>query len=98
MESGRLISPREECGDREEKEAERTRRMRREKRDERGSQMLRDVEENARARHPEEPALVMDASVSARLGCRQHGRRRSTAPSITTGERTLGNVLKIDNA
>ncbi|KYN42102.1 hypothetical protein ALC56_03240 [Trachymyrmex septentrionalis] len=30
-------------------------------------------------------ALVMEASVSARLGSRQHGRRRSTAPSIRPG-------------
>jgi len=37
----------------------------------------------------------MDASVSARLGSRQHGRRRSTAAGIRQGP-TPGDVLKIE--
>jgi len=39
-------------------------------------------------------ALVMEASVSARLGSRQYGRRRSTASSIRPG--SPGDVLKIE--
>lgn len=39
----------------------------------------------AHAPHPRR-VLVMDASVLARLGSRQHGRRRSTATSISAGE------------
>lgn len=77
MESSQLIAH-EESGDHEERRGQR---------------------KNIGARDSNTPAptssgaLVMDVSVSARLGCRQHGRRRSTASSI---RRAPGGVLKIE--